>query len=133
MSGRLERGGSRHQAAAVPASVPAMRRALDRVLAAEPITERRAADIRLALTEACTNVVQHAYPDDAPGDVVVIFQSGHDALTVSVLDSGRGLAATPEHPGLGLGLTVIEALADSVAIADLQPGTGVRMTFERPR
>jgi anti-sigma regulatory factor (Ser/Thr protein kinase) len=108
-----------------------MREALDHVLESLHTSDQQATDIRLALTEACTNAVQHAYPDDAPGDMVITFQRSPSALTVTVLDHGRGIDAPPRHAGLGLGLPVIDAAADSLAITNLQPGTSVRMTFSR--
>ena len=125
-------GADRHTFPAVPNSVPTIRHELDRVLDTLRITTARAADIRLALTEACTNAVQHAYPDRSPpGEIVIVFHVSPDALIVSVVDAGRGIDAPSPHPGLGAGLPVIQALADTVAIEHLRPGTRVRMTFRR--
>lgn len=130
--GEAGAGVPRHALPAVPSSVPTIRRELDRLLDTLEITAARAADIRLALTEACTNAVQHAYPSPhSHGTMLVTFEASPEALIVSVLDNGGGLDGSTRNPGLGLGLSVIEAVADAVAIEGRQPGTTVRMTFDR--
>lgn len=88
--------------------------------------------IRLALTEACANVVRHAYPDD-PGmlDVGVCLRSG--TVLVEVRDCGVGVTDDRELQDAragGLGLPLIDMLADRVEITPGRPGTSVRMTFD---
>ena len=95
------------------------------------VADQTLSDIKLAVTEACTNVVVHAYPgrDDGPLGVTATVDEG--SLTVVVSDHGRGIVPRPDSPGLGLGLPLIATLAES-----LELGTGpddeteVRMTFE---
>jgi anti-sigma regulatory factor (Ser/Thr protein kinase) len=95
------------------------------------VADQTLSDIKLAVTEACTNVVVHAYPgrDDGPLGVTATVDEG--SLTVVVRDHGRGIVPRPDSPGLGLGLPLIATLAES-----LELGTGpdeeteVRMTFE---
>lgn len=111
------------------------------------------ADVCLAVTEACTNVVLHAYPDDRPGPLEVTLWStpgehAEPTLNVLVTDSGRGLPAAGSaaadalasppgrrdeghgHVGLGLGLGLMGALASTFSIGDDGHGqTEVRMTF----
>jgi serine/threonine-protein kinase RsbW len=123
---------TRHTLPAIPTTVPMIRHELDRVLESLGIASERAADIRLALTEACTNVVKHAYPDGSqPGEMVITFEASAQALIVSVADTGRGIDGPSRQPGLGVGLPLIEVLADVVTTAHLRPGTSVRMTFRR--
>ena len=87
------------------------------------------ADMKMAVTEACTNVVVHAYPD-GEGPLGIAAWVRDDRLTVVVHDEGRGMLPRADSPGLGLGLPLIATLADS-----LELGTGpderteVRMTF----
>lgn len=91
-------------------------------------------DIRLAVTEACTNVVRHAYDgEDGPIDVVV--RPSRDRLEIVIADRGRGLAPSPDLEGPGLGLPLIAALADSVELQEAPArGSRLRMAFEcRPR
>ncbi len=123
---------SRHTLPAIPSSVPTIRHELDRVLGSLRFTPRRAADLKLAVTEACTNAVQHAYPDGSPpAEMVISFEASAEALIVSVLDAGRGIDGPSPQSGLGLGLPIIAALADTVTIEKLRPGTEIRMTFQR--
>ncbi|HWX43816.1 MAG TPA: ATP-binding protein [Solirubrobacteraceae bacterium] len=87
-------------------------------------------DIRLAVTEACTNVVVHAYPDGREGPMEVLATLMGDALTVVVRDEGKGIGPRPDSPGLGLGLPLIASLTESVRLGrDGGEHTEVRMTF----
>jgi anti-sigma regulatory factor (Ser/Thr protein kinase) len=86
-------------------------------------------DIKLAVTEACTNVVVHAYPG-AEGPMGLRASVLDDHVAIVIHDHGRGIVPRADSPGLGLGLPLIATLADS-----LELGTGeaeeteVRMTF----
>jgi serine/threonine-protein kinase RsbW len=87
-------------------------------------------DIRLAVTEACTNVVVHAYPDGSEGPLEVLASLLDEQLTVLVRDEGHGITPRPDSPGLGLGLPLIASLAESVQLGrDEDERTEVRMTF----
>jgi len=89
-------------------------------------------DMKMAVTEACTNVVVHAY-DEEPGLLEVAMAAGTDDLTIIVRDHGSGIAPKPartEPPALGLGLPLIAALTDSFELrGSAGQGTEVRMTF----
>ena len=89
-------------------------------------------DMRLAVTEACTNVVRHAYPDGVPGAVEISVEPEPDQVRIVVADYGRGIGTSSDTTGPGLGLPLIAAIASTV---DLQsaPGAGSRvtMTFAR--
>jgi len=94
------------------------------------VDEQTLADIKLAVTEACTNVVVHAYEDDAPGSLEVDASIEDGCLTVVIRDSGRGIVPRPDSPGLGLGLPLIATLAESLELGtDDRDRTEVRMTF----
>src|SRR5689334_5858135 len=74
-------------------------------------------DIALAITEAATNAVLHAYRDrDRPGTVTITANAEADHVTFSVRDEGSGLAPRVDSPGLGLGLGLIAQLADSADV-----------------
>jgi anti-sigma regulatory factor (Ser/Thr protein kinase) len=94
------------------------------------VDDQTLSDIKLAVTEACTNVVVHAYPDtEGPMGLRASIEGRNLALVV--IDRGRGIVPRPDSPGLGLGLPLIATLAES-----LELGTGrseeteVRMTFD---
>jgi serine/threonine-protein kinase RsbW len=90
-------------------------------------------DLRLAVTEACTNVVRHAYPDRS-GTLDVVVRPERERLEVIVADSGRGMGPSPDRRGPGLGLPLIAALADSFDIDESAPsGSRLVMSFMRTR
>lgn len=94
------------------------------------VDEQLLSDMRLAITEACSNVVVHAYAGREPGPLLLDATLGDGELTVVVRDEGPGIAPHPGSAGLGLGLPLIASLAESVELGrDEQGRTEVRMTF----
>ena len=87
-------------------------------------------DMRLAVTEACTNVVRHAYAGD-PGPLEVVIRPEGDMLDVIVSDEGRGIGPSPDTAGPGLGLPLIAALVDSLEIQHA-PSAGSRLAMSFP-
>ena len=86
-------------------------------------------EILVAVTEACSNVVVHAYRAGAAGSLDVAVQIADGRIVVIVRDNGGGIRPRADSPGLGQGLSVIATLADTVQLRDLGPGAEVRMTF----
>jgi anti-sigma regulatory factor (Ser/Thr protein kinase) len=85
-------------------------------------------DIRTAVTEACNNVVLHAYSGErGPLDVAV--ELGEDTMRVFVRDRGIGIGEPETEDGAGIGLHVIRTLARSVEF-DQPPGGGTRVSME---
>ena len=94
----------------------------------DPVIE----DMRLAVTEACTNVVRHAYADGQPGPVEILIRPDGNTLQVIVSDEGRGLGPSEDTTGPGLGLPLIAALTHSLEIEQAPPsGSRLRMSFLR--
>jgi anti-sigma regulatory factor (Ser/Thr protein kinase) len=94
------------------------------------VDEQLLSDIRLAVTEACSNVVVHAYAGRPAGPLDVLATVLEDELTVIVRDEGPGIGPHPGSPGLGLGLPLIASLAESVQLGrDERERTEVCMTF----
>jgi len=94
------------------------------------VDEQLLADMRLAITEACSNVVVHAYADREPGPLEIDATVSDGKLTVVVRDEGPGIVPHPGSPGLGLGLPLIASLTESVELGrDELDRTEVRMTF----
>ncbi len=93
-------------------------------------------DIRTAVTEACNNVVLHAY-EGAEGPLNVELYLGSESVEVVVRDHGTGIRPhirDEEEAALGIGLSIIQALAPRVEFKDVQGGgTEVRMEFFTPR
>jgi anti-sigma regulatory factor (Ser/Thr protein kinase) len=87
--------------------------------------------IALAVSEAVTNAVIHAYVDEPPGDVEV-FAEHHEGngLEIQVCDDGRGMMPRSDSPGLGVGLPLVAKLAQRFRV-EARPtgGTAVSMVF----
>jgi anti-sigma regulatory factor (Ser/Thr protein kinase) len=117
-----------------PENVSVIRHVLGAFAEALKLPDDLVEDLRLAVTEACTNVVRHAYPADVPGPVEISIVPSEDLVSVIVSDHGRGIGSSSDTNGPGLGLPLIAAIADEV---DLQPvpggGSRVAMTFSRHR
>ena len=87
-------------------------------------------DMRLAVTEACTNVVRHAYHDGESGPIDVVIRPNGEKLDLIVSDTGAGIGPSPDLSGPGLGLPLIAALSDAFELRGTAgQGTEVRMTF----
>ena len=88
--------------------------------------------IALAVSEAVTNVVLHAYPGEAIGPVQVTGWADDDAVHIAVRDFGVGLNPDPGRREGGWGLPVIESVADQVFIGSTEFGVEIVMRFDRP-
>lgn len=111
-------------------NVAVIRHALGGLAEAVDVGEQALADIKLAVTEACTNVVIHAYDGAEIGMLEVAAAIDDRTLTVAIRDNGRGILPRPDSPGLGLGLPLIATLAQSLELgSDTEEHTEVRMTF----
>lgn len=111
---------------------PARREVVDRARAAGA-TEAMLDDVALAVGEACTNSVVHAYvADGVHGEAFAVSTAvRRGRFNVWVRDEGRGMApARTERPGLGLGLRVMHQLCDKLVIGVADEGvTQVQMQF----
>ena len=103
-----------------------------------PLEDETLADLKLALTEACSNSVRHAY-GEAGGHVEISFELRPDRLVVEVADDGSGFDAAvvvgrdvdseEDLTEGGLGIAIIRSIADEVDIADRSDGRGSRLRF----
>jgi serine/threonine-protein kinase RsbW len=116
---------------AVPENVAVVRQALTGMTEALGIGPGVLADMKTAVSEACNNVVLHAYAEGGPVEVFAVARNGD--VAVSVRDHGRGIK--PEEADLdtehdGVGLSLITALTADVEIDGAAgEGTEVRMRF----
>jgi anti-sigma regulatory factor (Ser/Thr protein kinase) len=95
---------------------------------ANGITDARARDIGLAISEAVTNAVIHAYRRHAqPGSVEVSATAEGDWIELRVVDEGLGPARRKDSPGIGLGLPLIYRLADQVELRRVRDGDGTEL------
>jgi serine/threonine-protein kinase RsbW len=119
-----------------PEYISLSRLALSGLARVRPLPEDTLADLKLALTEACSNSVRHAYAG-GEGHVQISFELRDDRLVVEVEDDGTGF----EHHGIGreldsdelteggLGIAIIKAIADEFELGDGGSGAGSRLRF----
>ena len=111
------------------------RLALTGISRLRPLSDELLADLKLALTEAASNSVRHAYTDDTPGVVEIVYELNPDSLTIEVTDDGEGFDpgeadGPPEKlTEGGLGIAIIRAIADEVEIGAQPSGKGSRLRF----
>ncbi len=109
------------------------RLALSGLTRMRPLADETLNDLKLAVTEACTNSVRHAYPGN-DGTVDIVYELHDDRLVVEVSDDGSGFdPGQVEEAGElsegGLGIAIIRALTDEFEIAERDDGRGSRLRF----
>ena len=114
------------------------RLALTGIARVRSLSEEVLADLKLALTEAASNSVRHAYTGDEHAGVVEIsYELLPDRLVIEVTDEGEGFdpaeerGAPEELSEGGLGIAIIRAIADTVEIGKQPGGRGSRLRFEK--
>ena len=92
------------------------------------------ADIALAVSEALTNAVLHAFVRQPAGTMTLLAEAAFDALLVRITDDGSGMRSRVDSPGMGLGLNLIGQLTSSAELLPGPRGTGteVRLRFDAP-
>ena len=119
---------------AKPEYITLSRLALSGLSRVRPFADDTLADLKLALTEACSNSVRHAY-GDGDGHVDITFELRDDRLIVEVADSGSGFEPAAERKPAdelvegGLGIAIIRSIADEVEIGGRPDGRGSRLRF----
>jgi serine/threonine-protein kinase RsbW len=110
------------------------RLALTAIARVRPLSDETLHDLKLALTEACTNSVKHAYAEGG-GTVDIVYELQPDRLAVEVGDAGTGFEpaearadSEDELEEGGLGIAIIRAVTDEVEIGGREGG-GSRLRF----
>ena len=115
---------------AVPGSVPVARQELVAFANDIGADADQLHAIRLATSEALTNVVMHAYASRSPGSISLTAGLAGSELWILIGDDGGGLRSASESPGLGVGLALIAQASDALTIMNRSNGgTEVRMCF----
>lgn len=87
-------------------------------------------DVELAVSEAVTNSVVHAYPDGREGTITLQAEREDGGLVLTVRDDGTGLRPDPDSKGIGLGLPLIARLSKDYRIEEAPGGgTAISMRF----
>ena len=121
---------------AKPEYITLSRLALTGLSRVRPLAPEALADLKLALTEACSNSVRHAY-GEGEGHIAISFELSADRLVIEVADDGTGFEH--DEPGRpadgddlaegGLGIAIIRSIADEVEIEGSADGRGSRLRF----
>jgi len=111
-----------------------VRLALSGLSRLRPLSEETLGDLKLAVTEACTNSVRHGY-SSGEGTVEIVYELQPDRLVVEVADDGPGFDAAGDRPSDenlaegGLGIAIIRAVSDEFEAGDRASGRGSRLRF----
>jgi serine/threonine-protein kinase RsbW len=134
---RAERNGGQAVRLTIPAKAEYItlgRLALTGLSRLGGLGQETVADLKLALTEACSNAVRHAYPG-GEGKVEILYELQHDRLVIEVVDDGKGFVPgsradeVDEFEAGGLGIAIIRSLADELEIGTGVAGRGSRLRF----
>ena len=119
---------------AKPEYITLVRLALSGLSQSRELSDETLGDLKLAVTEACSNSIRHAYGDGRDGSVQVVYELHADRLVVEVCDDGPGFSV-PDTPlvgrdGLnegGLGIAIIRELSDELELGPGDGGQGSRL------
>jgi serine/threonine-protein kinase RsbW len=120
---------------AKPEYITLVRLALTGLAGLRPLGDETLGDLKLAVTEAASNSVRHAYAN-GDGEVDVVYELQDDRLVIEVADNGQGFDHSSSHTAGrgeldegGLGIAIIQALADEFELGARADGVGSRLRF----
>ncbi len=124
-----------------PQFVALARLALTALCREHAFSDDEIADLKLAITEACSNSIKHGYAGEAALDpaarVNVIYEVGGDRMVIRVRDRGPGFdwqgPAAEELPEGGLGISIIQAVCDEFSVSRPSDGVGAELTLSKLR
>jgi serine/threonine-protein kinase RsbW len=111
-----------------------VRLALSGLSRLRPLSEEVLGDLKLAVTEACTNSVRHGYAN-GEGTVEILYELQPDRLVVEGAVDGPGFDAAGDEPSEenlaegGLGIAIIKAVSDEFEAGEREDGQGSRLRF----
>jgi serine/threonine-protein kinase RsbW len=103
------------------------------------LSDETVADLKLALTEACSNSVRHAYEAEGGGTVDILYELHPDRVVIEVSDEGKGFVPDEqcgnpdELTERGLGIAIIRALSDELQLVERRDGQGSRLRMIKRR
>jgi serine/threonine-protein kinase RsbW len=118
---------------AKPEYISLVRLALSGLSRLRPLSDETLGDLKLAVTEACSNSVRHGYGNGGEGVVEVKYELQPDRLVIEVADDGPGFAARGERADAenlvegGLGIAIIKAVSDEFEAGQRSTGRGSRL------
>ena len=135
-------GGEANDARVVHLTIPAKaeyitlcRLALTGLARVRPFSAEALADLKLALTEAASNSIRHAYGSHEGGHVQIAYELRPDRIAIEVVDDGEGFDPSLESETAGdlteggLGISIIRSIADEFELASSPGVRGSRLRF----
>jgi serine/threonine-protein kinase RsbW len=125
-----------------PQFVALCRLALTAICREHSFSDDDIADLKLAITEACSNSIKHAYEDhpdasDATAKVFVTYQVHTDRVVIEVRDRGKGFdwagPTDADLPEGGLGISIIKAVCDEFEVHRPEDGPGSALYLTKLR
>jgi serine/threonine-protein kinase RsbW len=123
-----------------PQFVSLCRRALTAICREHDFADDEIADLKLAITEACSNSIKHAYGDREVVDsdrVWVTYTVDNEQLVVEVRDEGPGFdwsgPTEVDLPEGGLGISIIQAVCDTFEVSRPNGGSGAELRMTKLR
>lgn len=141
MSARAQSAAGETEGPSVRLTIPAkpeyitlVRLALSGLSRLRPLSEETLGDLKLAVTEACSNSVRHGYGEGGEGVVEILYELQPDRLVVEVTDEGPGFDAKGARSDEdlaegGLGIAIIKAVSDEFEAGKRHGGRGSRLRF----
>ncbi|HVI16780.1 MAG TPA: ATP-binding protein [Gaiellales bacterium] len=114
-----------------PAYLIVCRQALIGAVADLAVRDDQLDDLKLLLSEACSNAIVHGYDNSPDGEIEIEFRTSPYEIEVAVSDNGRGFpnGRLPDRPGFGLSL--LHELSTRHRIEPQRPAGGARVSFAR--
>jgi anti-sigma regulatory factor (Ser/Thr protein kinase) len=123
-----------HTADALAVATRGLREKVVGFAASYGVSGEALSDLRLATSEAITNAVEHAYPDQVtPGTVTVRIDIDDSGASVTVTDQGVGTTTCPGSARAGLGFAVIDRVSDATSVESGHGEGGTDVTFTSTR
>ena len=119
---------------AKPEYITLVRLALSGLSRLRPLSEETLGDLKLAVTEACSNSVRHGY-EGGEGTVEILYELQPDRFVVEVADDGPGFDVGGDRGDEsdleegGLGIAIIKAVSDEFEAGERSKGHGSRLRF----
>jgi len=118
----------------VAPNVHVMRRGVVAFAARHGASRHAQSDIALAVSEALTNSVVHAFVRQPAGTMGLLAEAAADVLLIRITDDGSGMTSRADSPGMGIGLHLIDQLTSSIEFhpGPRGEGTELRLRFDAP-
>lgn len=114
----------------LPSEPASIKHARDAVAGLAEVAGVPVGDVKLAVSEAVSNAVTHAFRDRPAGTISVSARIVRERLLVVVADDGTGMRPNADSPGLGFGISLITRMARDVRFDSTTGGLTVSMSFE---